>query len=375
MRVLHLNPGNLYGGIETYLVTLARARTLCPDMEPHFGLCFRGRLWDELTAAGVPVHDLGAVRLSRPWTVLRARGRLKGLLRATVFDAAVVHGNWPHAVFAPAVRKRGVRLANAVHGELANPTWLDRWAARTVPDVVIANSKFTSTAAAKLFAGARVEVAYLPVAAPEAFDRAAARRAVRAELGTPDDAVVILQASRLEEWKGQRVHLEALARLKDVPGWAAWFAGGAQKAGEAAYLADLERFAAEAGIADRVRFLGQRSDVPRLMVAADVYCQPNTGPEPFGLAYVEALAAGLPVVASGFGGAAEIVDDRCGVLTPPEDGAAVAAALEGLIRDPARRAALGAAGPRRAGELCDPAAALARLAVCLSVRSEGKASV
>lgn len=366
MRVLHLNAGNLYGGIETYLVTLARSRAVCPEMEPEFGLCFRGRLWDELDAAGVPVHDLGAVRLSRPWTVLTARRALKVLLATARVDAAVVHGNWPHLVFAPVVRRAGVRLANAVHGELAHPTWLDRWAARTAPDVVIANSKFTSTSAAVLFAGARVEVAYLPVAAPEPVDRVAVRRAVRAELGTPDDAVVVLQASRLEEWKGQRVHLEALARLKGVPGWAAWFAGGAQKAGEAAYLADLERIAAGAGIADRVRFLGQRSDVPRLMAAADVYCQPNTAPEPFGLVYVEALAAGLPVIASGFGGAAEIVDARCGVLAPPGDVAAVAATLEGVITDPARRQALGAAGPRRVAELCDPATALGRIARLLA---------
>lgn len=362
MRVLHLNAGNLYGGIETYLVTLARCRGLCPEMEPEFGLCFRGRLWDELTAVGVPVHDLGAVRMSRPWTVLGARGRLRRVLRGTAFGAAVAHGNWPHAVFAPVVRRAGVRLANAVHGELANPTWLDRWAARTAPDVVIANSQFTATPAAKLFEGAPVEVVYLPVPAPEPFDRAAARRAVRAELGTPDDAVVVLQASRLEEWKGQCVHLDALARLKDVPGWVAWFAGGAQKVGEAFYRTELERIAASAGIADRVRFLGQRADVPRLVAAADIYCQPNTGPEPFGLVYVEALAAGLPVVASGFGGAVEIVDDRCGALTPPGDAGAVAAALRELISDPVRRAALGAAGPRRATELCDPAAALARLA-------------
>jgi glycosyltransferase involved in cell wall biosynthesis len=47
-------------------------------------------------------------------------------------------------------------------------------------------------------------------------------------------------------------------------------------------------------IADRVRFAGQRDDVPRLLAAADLHCQPNSSPEPFGVAFVEALAAGLP---------------------------------------------------------------------------------
>ena len=63
MKVLHLTSGNLYGGIETYLLTLARFRHLCPTMEPHFGLCFPGRIRDELTATGVGVHDLGPVRV------------------------------------------------------------------------------------------------------------------------------------------------------------------------------------------------------------------------------------------------------------------------------------------------------------------------
>src|SRR5262249_57437131 len=95
LRVLHLTAGNLYGGVETLLTTLARLRHLAPEMEPEFGLCFRGRLWDELTAAGVPVHDLGPVRISRPYTVQEARGRLKRVLAAAQPDVVVVHSSWP----------------------------------------------------------------------------------------------------------------------------------------------------------------------------------------------------------------------------------------------------------------------------------------
>src|SRR5262249_45899090 len=113
-------------------------------------------------------------------------------------------------------------------------------------------------------------------------------------------------------------------------------------------------FAERAGIAGRVRFLGQRADVPRLMAAADIFCQPNTGPEPFGIVLVEALYAGLPVVTSGFGGAVEVVDETCGVLTSPGDPDSVAAALQALVFDPPRRRALGAGGPARATALCNP---------------------
>ncbi len=365
MKVFHLCAGNLYGGVETLLVTLARCRDLCPAMDPHFGLCFPGRLRDELTAAGVPVHDLGAVRVSRPWTVLGARWRLKRLLEAERFDAAVAHMSWPHALFAPVVRAARVRLAHALHGQIDRRHWLNRWAARTRPDVALANSAFIADDAKSWFPGVPTELCHYPVRPADRGDGEAVRRAVRADLGTRPEAVVILQASRLEEWKGQRVHIEALGRLRDVPNWQAWFAGGAQRDGEAAFLAELKARAVELGIAERVQFLGQRSDVPRLMAAADILCQPNSGPEPFGIVFVEALYAGLPVITSNFGGGAEVVDDTCGILTPPGDAAAVAEALAGLIRDPVRRAASGSRGPDRSRRLCDPARQMDRLRMLL----------
>jgi glycosyltransferase involved in cell wall biosynthesis len=361
MRVLHLTSGNMYGGVERLLTTMAEYRHLVPDQDAAFGLCFHGQLWDELTAAGVAVHDLGPVRASRPWTVLRARSRLRQVLAAVNPTAAITHGCWPHAVFAPVARRVGVRVVFLAHGNLAGRHWVERWAGRTPPDVVVANSRFTAETVPTVFPGVRSQVVYYPVAPPELGDPAAVRAEVRAGFGTSADRVVILQASRLEWWKGHRVLVAALGRLRDVPGWECWVAGGPQMAGEEEYLAELRTATETGGVADRVRFLGQRPDVPRLMAAADVYCQPNAGPEPFGIVFAEALYAGLPVVTSGFGGAVEIVGD-CGVLTPPRDAAAVAAALAELIRDPDRRRALGARGPDQARRVCDPQAQLRRLA-------------
>ena len=346
MRVLHLYAGNLYGGIETFLTTMARLRHLAPGMEPEFGLCFRGRLWDELVATGAAVHDLGPVRLSRPWMVWRARRRLRRVLAESRPEVVVTHDSWPHTVFAPAVRRAGIRLVHFVHGHANGRHWLDRLASRTPSNLVVANSQFTAGSVGNVFPGTRVEVWYCPVARPAL--EGTTRAEVRAEFGTPDGTVVILQASRLERWKGQAAHLSALAILRDIPGWECWLAGGEQKAGESEFMAELRTAANRAGIADRVRFLGQRADVSRLMAAADVFCQPNIGPEPFGIVFVEALYAGLPVVTSGFGGATEIVDKTCGVLTTPGDAEALAAALRSLIQDPSRRQTLGAAGPNRA---------------------------
>lgn len=260
------------------------------------------------------------------------------------------------------MKRAKIRLINAVHGAISGRHWFDHWAARTRPDAVIANSRFTVASARTLFPGVRIETVYPPLVAHDPFDRDAVRSRIRAEFDTPADAVVVLIVSRIEALKGHAVLLDALARIRNVAGWVGWIVGGAQRPREMELLADLRTATSRSGIGDRVRFAGARSDIPEVMAAADVYCQPNTGPEGFGLTFVEALRAGLPVITSDFGGAAEIVDATCGALCPPGDAGAVAEALRDLIENPHRREALGAAGPARAAALCDPAARLAEFA-------------
>jgi len=362
-HVLQLYAGNLYGGIETLLVTLAKYRYLFPMIDRYFALCFHGRLRDELLAVGASVYDLGPVHFSRPWTLLRARYRLKRLMKDIPFDAVMTHACWPHAAFAPVVRRSGVRLVHSIHDELSGRNWIERLARRTPPDLMIANSRFSAEHSRSVFPTSPIRVVYHPVAAPSTDDHKERRARVRAAMGTPQDRVVIIQASRPERWKGHGVHIAALARLREEPNWEAWLAGGSQKKGEDSFLAELRAMAEREGIADRVRFLGQRRDVPDLMSAADIYCQPNIGPEPFGLSFVEALSWGLPVVTSNYGGGAEIVTSECGALTAPNDIPAVAEALRGLIRDPALRRAKSEAAPLRAASLCDLRRQIARRAV------------
>jgi glycosyltransferase involved in cell wall biosynthesis len=98
-----------------------------------------------------------------------------------------------------------------------------------------------------------------------------------------------------------------------------------------------------------------------LLDAADVYCQANTGPESFGIALVEALYAGLPVVTSALGGALEVIEEPWGVLVPPGHIGALAGALGGLLADGGARRRLAEGGPARAAALCDPARQLGRL--------------
>jgi glycosyltransferase involved in cell wall biosynthesis len=364
MRVLHVYSGNLYGGIETLLATLAR-RT-----DHSFALCFEGRLSRELPSW----HALGEVRCSRPLTVRRARRNLKQLLARECFDAMVCHASWSQALFAPVARKMGLAQIFWLHDAIHQRTWLDVWAARHRPDVTIANSNFTAGTAARLFPNVPVRVMHYPVESPRASLAAHDVLKLRQELRTDADAVVIVQASRMERWKGQLLHLQALARLKDVDGWVCWMAGGVQRPGEAAYFAEMRELAAKLGVSDRVRFLGQRNDVPALLHASDIHCQPNAGPEPFGIAFIEALHHGLPVVTTAMGAAPEIVTEDCGMLVEPT-AEALAAALRVLIGDRGLRQRLSAQGPARASALCDPARQTAALDSilrgCVSSRMEG----
>jgi len=131
---------------------------------------------------------------------------------------------------------------------------------------------------------------------------------------------------------------------------------------EARYVEGLKRTAERYGIAYRLRFLGHCTDIPRLLTAADLFCQPNTGPEPFGIVFVEALSAGLPVITTAMGGGLEIVDSNCGVLTPANDASALAAAMRRLVTAYELRTAMRSSASARARELCEPSLQLKRLA-------------
>jgi glycosyltransferase involved in cell wall biosynthesis len=360
LKVLHVHSGNIFGGIETMLLTHVRERQLCPSMETSFALCFDGRFSEELAAAGATIHRLGAVRIRDPLSVRRARRNLQELLRRESFDVVVVHSCWSQAIFGQTIQAAGLPLVFYLHAPPNGRHWLERLAKRTQPDLVICNSKFTAGSSSLLYRDVPTEVVYCPVSPPNHQRSLESRKTLRAELNTPDDAVVIIQVGRMERGKGHAVHIEAVAQLKEIPNWVCWQVGGAQKSSELSYLGKLKNKAVELGISDRVLFANERSDIADLMAAADIYCQPNSRPDSFGIAFIEALYASLPVVTSDLGGAPEIVDDTCGVLIPADDVDELGVVLRRLIQDGALRSALGSAGPVGAKKICDPAMQLSR---------------
>lgn len=177
------------------------------------------------------------------------------------------------------------------------------------------------------------------VAAIRAGAGAAPAARVRAEIGAGERPIV-LAVARLDRQKGLDLLIRALPAVRAAsPSVVLALAGDGP---ERAALADL---AARLGVGDAVRFLGHRTDVPALLGAATVFCLPSRW-EGLGLAALEAMAAGAPVVATAVPGLREAVGPA-GVLVPPEDPAALASALAALLTSPDRRAALAAAGSRR----------------------------
>jgi glycosyltransferase involved in cell wall biosynthesis len=360
MRVLHVHSGNLYGGIESVLATLARYRSICPSIDHEFAVCFDGQIGEELLATGARLHHLSPVRVRYPLTVFRARRRLRDLIAQDRFDIVICHSSWSHAVFAPAVRGAGAKQVRWLHDAFDPSHWLDRWAGRVAPDLAIANSRFTADSWAEVYRNSDIRIILNPVrhmSLTADFDR----KSMRQQFDTPKEAVVVLQLSRMEELKGQAVLLRALGSLRDDPSWVCWLAGGAQRPAEREYCLHLRKLAESLGIADRVRFLGHRRDAAEVLAAADIFCQPNLGPEGFGIVFIEALFSGLPIVTSAFGGATEIVNNECGMLVAPNEPQELAMALHSLIGCQSRRLQLGGAGPSRAASLCDPVSRMADL--------------
>lgn len=356
MRVLHVHSGNLYGGVETFLVALAREAHLAPQMASAYAVCFEGRFSRELMAHDAAPHVLGGVRLSRPDTIWRARRSLAEYLRQESFDLVACHQAWPYVIFGPTARRAGLPLVFWVHTVAEGRHWLDRLARSVPPDLALCNSRFTASYLSGWFPQAHVEWVYYPLTMPPAPDlNSGQREDFRQVLDTSPDEVVIVQVGRLESLKGHRVALEALSLLREVPGWKYWVIGGPQRSSDERYFAELKEAGRHFAIDDRVRFLGERTDVAAVLSAADIYCQPNTRPEAFGISLVEALAAGLPVVTSALGGACEIIDETCGFLIPPHDALALAAALRRLIADRALRLSLGQRAQARPVALCEPA--------------------
>ena len=207
----------------------------------------------------------------------------------------------------------------------------------------------------------RPRVVYNPVDLTR-FDRSRIdRSAMRVRLGLPDDAFVLGVVGQITPWKGQQEAVQVLARLRSMNRDARLlivgepkFVSAATRYDNRAYYAELERTIAAEGLSDRVRLLGERSDVPDLMGALDVMLVPSWE-EPFGRVVIEAMALRLVVVATNVGGPSEIIHDGIdGIVLAPRETERWAETIADLIDSPQWRVRLGDAAAHRAADFALP---------------------
>lgn len=164
-----------------------------------------------------------------------------------------------------------------------------------------------------------------------------------------DPGPVVTMTARLDAIKDHDTLLNAFQRVvRQRPSSKLWLVGDGKRRGE------LERQVSALGISDAVCFWGARRQVSDLLGQTDVFAFSTTGSEGFGIAIAEAMAVGLPIVATDVPACREVLaDGRCGLLVPPRDPTALATAILELIANPQRGRALGQAGAEYARQNYD----------------------
>lgn len=330
------------GGAETQLVRVATAMAARGWQVEILTLMDRNDFAPTLAAAGVGVHSLGVARGSYDPRALTRLVRLLRESRPTLLCTFLFHANVLGRV---AGRLAGVPVVvSSIRNAVFGAWWADllmRWT-DGLAAVTTTNSELAGRAlrARRVVSPARLRIMPngIEVGAPPPAD--ADRAALRAELGLPREGTVWLSVGRLEPQKAHDVALHAVARLVRE--------GRSTHlliVGEGAQLAALEELRASLGLEERVSFLGYRNDVDALMRAADGLLMASRW-EGLPNVILEALVAGLPVVATDVGGVRELVEDGVsGLVVPAGDPAALAAALARLMdKTPTERRAFVTAG-------------------------------
>lgn len=361
MRALLVSPTAVPGGAERALAGLVR-RLPAHGVEVVPVLLEDGPLADILAELGVPAKILPAHRFRRVDRTAATVVSLARVARAAGVDVVVSNMSKGHVAGGLAARLARVPAVWWQHG-IPERSRIERAAAAVGASAIACVGDDSLAAQRRLSPRARLEKISpgTPVDAVRAAVGSGA--AIRAAQGW-DDTVVVGILGRLEPWKGQETFLRAAAVLaQSDPRLRFAVVGGAVLGWEGDYPQRLERLAAELGIADRTVFPGHQADAWAWLDAFDIAVHASTG-EPFGLTVVEAMALGKPVVAAASGGPLETIEDGVtGLLVPPGDHDALAAAVGRLRASPELAGSIGATAAARAGRFDEDAtaAAFARL--------------
>ncbi len=354
MKVLYVNQTSQMSGAEHSLLTLihglrhrVHAELACPE----------GDLADAARERGLAVHPIQGTDVTLqldPFATPKALAeiavdgaRIARLSRRGGFD--LVHANTTRAGLIATMFAGVGAKPTVVHVRDWTPEGVVSGAilqyARIRASALICISQLVADEFPAHPASTPLHVIHNPIDLrrfdPDRIDRAAARAA----LGLAEDEFAVAVVAQLTPWKGQEEAIRAVAQLRERHPSLRLLVVGSPKFQSArldnqAYADALHALPAELGASDIVRFLGERKDIPEILRALDVLLVPSWK-EAFGRIVVEGMAMELPVMATDVGGPKEIITSGVdGILAPPQDPAAWAAALERLIGGPGLRADL-----------------------------------
>ncbi len=370
MRVLYVNHTAEVSGGERSLLTLLEA--LGPRVSPVVATP-PGQLALELERIGIPTVPItgtaGSLRmhpLHTPVALAQMGAAAAQVHRAArAHRAEVIHANSIRAGVVLAAGRPSRTAAVAHVRDCLPPGAVTRATLALIArrsSVVIANSAYTARSVRAAARGANLQVVHNPVDLRRFDPGRIDRDRARASLGAAGERRVLLGVvAQLSPWKGQDTAVEAVGILAAAGVDAhllligsAKFIASATRFDNEAYVAGLKARIAELGIGDRVSWLGEREDVPELIRALDILLLPSRE-EPFGRALIEAMALGVPVLATQVGGPPEIITDGVqGRLLAPGEPRVWADAVADLAAHPERAREMGRAGVARVAEAFTP---------------------
>ncbi len=351
MNVLLVDHAPFFGGAESFLIDLLSAidrKNFSPTIvtDPHSPVLERFR------ASGDPVLTMPLPKLNNSPLFLprliRAGSQLARIARDAHADLYHTFGVRTHLVGAIASRVSGVPLLWRLCDDTF-PQPLAGLFARAPRCIVSASAWLAAKYPNLKFDGIAPDGAR----PPPMISRAKAR----AELGVGENDLVISHVARLVRWKGQDVFIRALSRAaRETPNVRGLIAGGwiadedraGILGGGETYDRELRALANELA-PDRILFTGFMRDPSLAYAASDIFAHTSILPEPFGRTVIEAMMAGLPVIAANAGALPEIVlDSQTGLLTPSGDVLALEHAMTTLLKSRDDREKMGRAGGARA---------------------------
>lgn len=354
MRILHTEASCGWGGQEIRILTEARGlirrghhvELVCPA---------EARIFAEAPAYGVPVRALpiGKKRLG-PLMAMRT------FLRGNHFDVINTHSStdsWLAALACktlvdapPIVRTR--HLSTAVNRSRSTRWLYEKGCAHIVVTgqalkaQLVRDNGFPAEQLTSVPTGIDLERFH-----PQLQDPA------RATLGLRSEVAYIGILATLRDWKGHTVLFDALTQLlPKYPDLRLLIIG------DGPYRDRLDSRAEALGITDKLDFVGHRTDAERWLPAIDVFTLPSWGDEGVSQALMQAMACALPIVTTPVGSLTEVIHDgKTGLIVPPRDANALAAAIAKLLDDPALACRLGAAARELAVARCGESLMLDRM--------------